>query len=510
MPQIPVPILLLLGLTSLFSAFMAAYAFSRQRLRGAREFGLLVSAISLDAMGYTVEISRTKLADILLAVKFEYMGIAFIASFGLFFALAFTGSSPLRKRTVALFLIQPAITLLVVWTTELHDLFYFEPHLADNGFYTTFGFIRGPWYVFNFAYQIAVSIAALLVLLIYAFRAPEKARRQSFVLIAGSLPPLFGAVAMFADLVPYRLDTTPVAASLSALVYGFVIFRLGLFELVPAARELALDSSREAFFVVDSRGRLQDMNKAARALPGAEGLDEGAPPSSESRLGQILLSLVGAGEGELEFTLGRDGVEQRLFARSWPVAEGPFRAPGTAILVGDVTERARLVQHLTELAETDSLTGILNRRSLMEAGARQFGSEACADQSIGIVMIDLDHFKSVNDKYGHEAGDEVIKAAVERWKTCLRGVDILGRYGGEEFVAILPGADLKGSLATAERLRASLATCPVAAGGREVAMTASFGVHCDAHASFAENLRLADMAMYRAKERGRNRVEGAE
>lgn len=244
--------------------------------------------------------------------------------------------------------------------------------MADNGFYTTVGFIRGPWYVFNFAYQIAVSIAALLVLLTYAFRAPEKARRQSLALVAGG------------------------------------------------------------------------------------------------------------------------------------------RAPGTAILVGDVTERARLVQRLTELAETDRLTGILNRRSLTEAGERELGGESCTDQSVGIVMIDLDHFKSVNDRYGHEAGDEVIKAAVERWKTCLRGVDILGRYGGEEFVAILPGADLKGSLAMAERMRASLASCPVAAGGREVAMTASFGVHCDAQASFAENLRLADEAMYRAKERGRNRVEGAE
>jgi two-component system cell cycle response regulator len=124
--------------------------------------------------------------------------------------------------------------------------------------------------------------------------------------------------------------------------------------------------------------------------------------------------------------------------------------------------------------------------------------------------VDLDHFKYVNDTYGHVAGDEVLREAAQRMMGCVRPYDSVGRYGGEEFLIVVPSSDAMGTMGLAERMRRAIEAKPMMANSIPIAVTASFGVTSSIDKSpldAQEILRLADAALYRAKERGRNRVE---
>lgn len=163
---------------------------------------------------------------------------------------------------------------------------------------------------------------------------------------------------------------------------------------------------------------------------------------------------------------------------------------------------------LRRLARTDPLTGALNRAALLDDGRLQL--ELCQRQRrpFSALMLDLDHFKQVNDRFGHQAGDAALRHAVELLRNNLRRYDVLlGRYGGEEFVLLLPGEPQAHAAELAERLRAALAASPVASGGHLVELTASIGVAAAGPDQDLDALLdQADRALYEAKHAGRNRV----
>jgi diguanylate cyclase (GGDEF)-like protein len=158
-------------------------------------------------------------------------------------------------------------------------------------------------------------------------------------------------------------------------------------------------------------------------------------------------------------------------------------------------------------ALTDALTGLPNRRAVQDTLKRMIAQSARTASPLAVVLIDLDHFKQVNDTFGHDEGDAVLAAVADVLSSSLRTSDFAGRNGGEEFVALLPDTDAEGALALAEKLRAAVATIKLPRVER--AITASFGVaiHPDAAADSETLLRLADRALYAAKSAGRNRVE---
>lgn len=174
-------------------------------------------------------------------------------------------------------------------------------------------------------------------------------------------------------------------------------------------------------------------------------------------------------------------------------------------------ENARLHDVVQQQALTDELTGLVNRRRFVAALESEIARARRSSGTLSVVLADLDDFKLINDRFGHHAGDEVLQAFADLIRAHGRDVDIAGRLGGEEFALLLPETDLDGAATGAERLCKSLSQLRIWLGeGREVSVTASFGV-----AELAEDqswnglLRAADAALYRAKERGKNRVARA-
>jgi diguanylate cyclase (GGDEF)-like protein len=188
--------------------------------------------------------------------------------------------------------------------------------------------------------------------------------------------------------------------------------------------------------------------------------------------------------------------------------EGLLYVVGTAVfMVLLVKERGE--RQIVLASRKDSLTGIANRGALIESGERLLRRCQQEGTSFSLVMFDLDRFKRINDTYGHAAGDAVLRSFVETTQSILRPTDLFGRYGGEEFVVVLPRATIEAAYVIADRIRNAFMTSSTAVAGAEVKCTVSGGV-ADAGSSansLEEIIRIADNCLYRAKELGRNRIE---
>lgn len=284
--------------------------------------------------------------------------------------------------------------------------------------------------------------------------------------------------------------------------------------------EFITNTSQDAITLVDSRDRVQFWNLAAERLFGY---------SRQEAMGQELHHLVASSEqiptvdkgmeafghtGQGPIFEGRHEVLARRKDRSHFPAEvsasafsmdGQWYAAGS---VRDITERKQSEEALKRLANTDGLTGVLNRRRFMELSRQEVARSHRYGGLLSLIMLDVDHFKAVNDSYGHEVGDEVLVSLSQVCRQVLRQVDLFGRVGGEEFMALLPETGLEAAAMVAERLRKALAAQAVSASKPELRVTISLGVaQLSPETRLSDLMRLADDAMYRAKQNGRNRVE---
>lgn len=167
-------------------------------------------------------------------------------------------------------------------------------------------------------------------------------------------------------------------------------------------------------------------------------------------------------------------------------------------------------EQLRHQATHDTLTGVLNRAQILAVLDREMEGALAAQLPLSILMLDLDFFRRVNEQFGHLGGDEVLRAVAARVRCALRPGDAVGRYGGEEFLIVLPGCDVEKSAACAERIRRAIASDPVSHDHFQVAVTASFGVtafHPGSDTDQRQVIARADRALYRAKRKGKNRVE---
>jgi diguanylate cyclase (GGDEF)-like protein/PAS domain S-box-containing protein len=193
-----------------------------------------------------------------------------------------------------------------------------------------------------------------------------------------------------------------------------------------------------------------------------------------------------------------------------PTVDGAGATSGYVVVIRDVSEHHDARQQLLNEAMTDPLTGLLNRRGLA-TGLEGLARVPPSSHTIASwIMLDIDHFKRVNDTHGHEVGDMVLKQIAALLTTCSRAGDLVVRLGGEEFVVVLPGVPLTAALATAERYRNRVQISELSVGSQSLRVTASFGVCAQPRdLPWSDALRAADEALYQAKSSGRNRVVAA-
>jgi diguanylate cyclase (GGDEF)-like protein/PAS domain S-box-containing protein len=280
-----------------------------------------------------------------------------------------------------------------------------------------------------------------------------------------------------------------------------------------------VESTSDWIWEMDKDGRYQYASPQIEAIMGYRPEEmigrtpfEMMPKVEAERLCRVFVELVNSAAPIIQLeskNVHKEGRKVVLETSGTPFLNQRGEVEGYRGVNRDVTQRKRMEDELRRLASHDSLTGLYNRQVLQERVQEEVARADRYQRSLAAFMIDIDHFKMVNDTYGHSAGDDVLKAVAEVLINSLRKTDFVARYGGEEFVVLLLEADLKSAAKHAERVRAAISQHPFRIkNGRLLRISSSIGV-----ASFPQCasdgqslLAVADAALYNAKHSGRNRV----
>jgi diguanylate cyclase (GGDEF)-like protein len=265
--------------------------------------------------------------------------------------------------------------------------------------------------------------------------------------------------------------------------------------------------------------RIRNLNGAAMAQVGADGKDLGvlslaqnfSARANEAFIDALVALANGATLFACEAAFQRlDGVPRQNEVTLLVMPGHDKTLAFVIVSTVDITERKRMDAELLTLATTDFLTGLPNRREFMARMEDELERlQRSVNDSAAVLVLDIDHFKMVNDNYGHATGDVVLRHMASLMRDCQRKIDVLGRIGGEEFAILLPGASDEAAFGYAERLRASVAANALDADGLRIPVTVSIGISALYRGDMSVDAALAraDKALYRAKQGGRNRVE---
>jgi diguanylate cyclase (GGDEF)-like protein len=302
----------------------------------------------------------------------------------------------------------------------------------------------------------------------------------------------------------YNIYFTPHSIALMSVCLYIGVMRFDIFDIIPAATITAMDHIKEGFILTDAEGNYLSCNSAALGIfPGIAKLAKGGSVFSVEEWPEELKNLGGE---KADFSITRENTRYYQTSISSVFSQDNL-LKAKIILIRDVTEAAVLMKELENAAYTDALTGLYNRRYFSELASMTMERSRRLKKPIYAVMIDLDLFKQVNDAYGHAAGDLVLKTTAGIIRQTVRAYDVVGRYGGEEFVLILTDTDLNGAGQLLERIRKNVASSEVKYQEAGIRITCSIGfAKFEADDSLEKAINKADSALYTAKNGGRNMV----
>jgi len=496
--------------SSTLSLVLGGYVFWRKSAAAAAlPFGLLMVANAVYAAAYTIEINTVSLESVVFWLKMEYFGVGFIPVYWYLFAESYAADRQMfRPRRLLLLVAIPVLTILLMWTNEAHHAVYTEIRLHRDAGLSILSTRRGWWYWVSAVYFYALILLGTVKMLRHVVHSNGLFRTQSLTIVLGAVFPWLGHIALLLRVSPYQMDITPFTLSLSGVLLALGVFRWSLFDFSPIARERVMDAMRDGVIVVDLKTRLVDANRAALAL---------FPQLAQERPGSDLSSFFGAvnyriGQGAAELSIRIQDTVRHFQFNSELIKDTRGTGIGYVVMVVDTTENSELLFRLARLATTDELTGAGNRRHFFELAGRELARAQRSNAPLSFAMFDLDHFKVVNDTYGHAAGDLALVSVCETCRGMLRTSDLLCRYGGEEFIIIFPDAAPPAAVEIAERLRKKIADTEIVSRDQRFHITVSFGIDGTSGApqeALEYYLKRIDDAMYAAKESGRNRVVSA-
>jgi len=490
--------------------------------------GVLFSAFVWSG-AYVMSWSLTGLNEKIIWLKIMYLGVCAAPTLFLVFIFKITyHENWLTHRNLLLLGLEPLVIVVLVWSGVGQIFKGFEPGQA--GRFTVLQFERGGVFWVHASYSYAIVLLALVILGLGSLRANPFFRRQYLIILSGSTIPF--AASLFTQ-IHYSelagLDLAPVTFGISSILYSYAVFRHQFMDLLPVARGRLIESMSDGVLVLDAQNRIVDINPIMKKFLGRE------PSGLISRNVSEVLDLWSynpewflIGETRTEVKLpGKPSCYLDL--RVTPLYDINEKISGRLIVLRDVTDRKEverdlrhamdrlqtqlieigvLQSQLREQAIRDALTNLFNRRYLEETLERELARAARESYPLCVIMMDLDYFKNINDTYGHEAGDVVLKMLAETVIKQSRQGDFVCRFGGEEFVLVMPNIGIEIARERAESLHQTINSLNIPYGRFNLTTTISMGIACypEHGKTRDELLRMADKAMYMAKNMGRNRV----
>ncbi|GAB4110662.1 MAG: histidine kinase N-terminal 7TM domain-containing protein [Roseiflexaceae bacterium] len=322
---------------------MVVAALRHRQVPAASALAVLMAALTIWSFGSGIENASQDAASKLLWTKIQYIGIVTVPHAWLAFVLHFTRGQRLRNRSILLFMVEPVTVLVLLWTTEIHKLFYTSIELVDDSVLGSMLQVRyGPAFWFHASYSYLLLLIGFILLLYGFIRAPYSQRRQLAAVLFAALIPWFGNIIYLSGL--SRLDLTPFTFTITGIVCAWSLFRLQLFDLVPVAREQVIESMRDAVLVLNTKNRIVDVNPAMLALLELPRIQViGQHVSAIFGTQQELLSRYGdAAEVDEEIDITRvDGRRQWFRMRLTTLTDSADQPSGRVLVLHDITAQKR-------------------------------------------------------------------------------------------------------------------------------------------------------------------------
>jgi diguanylate cyclase (GGDEF)-like protein len=419
------------------------------------------------------------------------------------------------------------VVLTIAMTNDLHHLIYVSVTPDPTPAYPhQLRYDHGAMF---FAAMIAIYFFMALTAirtLWAAIHAPQVHRAQFIgLLVSAMVPWIANAAYNLAGFRVFGFDPTPLAYVIVPMIYSILVSRNQFLSLAPVAISAVVAAHPDGILVVSGSGMIAEANAAMRTI--FDGRQLVGKPFSE----------LGTTFGPADRASLFDGSElvrrwqrgDRTYEVRSVVVDAVRHSQSVAYVLRDITNylraqeslhvstrlmeerleaNLRLQEQLHEMAHRDSLTGLNNRRILESISHRMIDTADAVGRSLVAVSLDLDHFKRLNDTFGHKAGDDALVSLAGILSRSLRPGEVAVRMGGEEFLVLMPNADLEEARARAEAWRAVIRSQPVVTsiGNAEISFSAGISAYPDTAASFEQMLQQADKAVYAAKRAGRNRV----
>lgn len=487
---------------------VAFYVWPKRRVIGGRALLVTCLAASLWSWCEGLLYFGFSLTTNVFITKIQYLGILPAVHASLVFVLQVFGPrSWLRPASIALLALAAASFIALAWSNDAHFWHWSAYHLLDQGAFPMLGLSKGPTYWLMVLWCYSILLAVSLVLLKQIFQGAAFYRGQALMVFLGFAVVWTANIVYVSGNSPVpNMDLGPLAFTLVAAAMAWGFFRYNLLEIMPVARDEVFNSLADAVLVVDSQNRVVDMNPAARNLLGA-GLGQALGKDVYQAFpDNAQISAMLGGQDERPCNAVDSGQSHDLQVSALKDRRG--RVLGRLLVWRDVSERNRLLRELETLATTDPLTGAANRRHFMQSADNEIKRAARYGHDLCFVMLDVDRFKAINDRYGHHAGDEVLRVLVAVCRSFLRETDIFGRLGGEEFGMLLVETRVDKARAIAGRLLRLLADWEVQVDKEAISFTVSLGISQwrPEETSVEPVMKRADQALYQAKEAGRNQV----
>jgi diguanylate cyclase (GGDEF)-like protein len=517
--------------TSVLSLVLLFLIWQKRHVAGTKYLMIVAFSVAIYNLAYALDYSATNTTMKVFWSKWEYIGLYnllpalflfVIDYFGIVYSIKF-------KNVVFLWLV-PLLMVGLAWTNEYHNLIwrgFGEIDPVTN----LMVFIPGNLHALGIIYQYVLGLILLFILSQQWIKLNQKSfRAQIIVFMVAILLPIAGSLIYLSQKNPIPgMDWAPVGSFFSVVLLTLSITSFRLLDLIPIARDLVFSLIEDGIMVVDSQFRIVDWNPALTRLIPDLSIQLGASAEQifrslgiknnpfennldsvnfeieitdpELRILDIIVSpLIRNKAFDGWLVIFDDETERRMATRALEKAN--------KILLQKLDEIEKLQDQLKEQAIRDPLTGLFNRRFFDEYFNNELIRSIRTNTPISLLMVDIDHFKSVNDRFGHDVGDQVLEMLGEILKTMFRKSDVSCRFGGEEFLVLLPGLAHDQAFNRAEALRERFEQASREAEFLYAQVTVSIGIsNYPLHSDNTRDLfRTADRALYQAKELGRNLV----
>lgn len=482
------------------------------KTHGARLFGLLMLAIALWCFGTGGQMMSLTAQEGLRWVQIQMLGVVLVPPLWFLFTVAFSNRTHiLRWWTYVLLFANAVIVSVLLMVPAWRGVFVKELIYTEvNGYLVITEWILGPYFFVHLAWLFVIVVLGDIMILRHALQWPKQSRQKLVLVILATLFPLFTNLAMVFNFFPNIHGNIDVFGfSVAGIILGVVFYLDKILEIQPVATRQLMDDISDALLVFNTNHELTQSNPIAKKLFG-----DPIAPDVKSHFLDLLKGLKEDDERAFihsRLVLPRDGEDMHFDVKiSSLIAMN--RLVGYSVLLRDVSALIHSMEQLEQLAVTDPLTGLHNRRYFHVEGERMMEQALRYAHPICVMTFDVDHFKEINDQFGHPVGDEVLKHIAAQIRVSTRKTDIAARFGGDEFVFLLPESSTQFALSLSKRLQNLFRNKPFAMGGSEFRLTASFGIACfvpetgQTVPTLDELVRYADQKLYEAKQAGRNQI----